>query len=532
MKKTILLVALAFTMTLNAQNTWSQFDKLMNNGSYKSAYALAEGVFNKSTVSAERLAAAYHMTLAAARYQEDVRDSAEARYRDLLPHLEPLEQALCHAFLGEYDSALAFADVLKQTPVEQINMYCEGNKTQNVTPTAYDVIVVQAQSQGDYTPQQRVEMQRALLAFHSGDGDNLRLWHELRLLDLLDEVPNHPLTVKQVEEVLDRYRSSKSSAVTNLYFRLAHYYNGKEDYVTALRYCDTAIAMAPKSEGGIECANLRGEITMKYVGVKESGLWVIPDQVSLQRVRYRNLSRLWWRIVKYTDDYNWNEKVRAKLLEAKALESGEWSVKRGENYQYAESYVTLPALKTGQYLLLVSPTEDFKTDGFMVYEVKATEMLLLQDNQAGQLLDRRTGAPIAGQELRVERRGEVKATAVTDANGRYRFDYHHEVWSDLLVVERNGYRLQTRYSSRVDKDDNTMRLQAVLRTDRPIYKPGDTVQLALTPRWRAWSVCGLNSLTPTVKRSITIPSPPTTSAWCIRALPFPPTVLRACTCWG
>ena len=118
-----LLGLLIFTITISGfaqgQTDWSRFDKLMGEGSYKSAYALAEGVYKRSTASAERLAAAYHMTQAAACYQEDVHDSAEARYRELLPTLEPLEKALCHAFLGEYDSALAYSEVLQRTPVER-----------------------------------------------------------------------------------------------------------------------------------------------------------------------------------------------------------------------------------------------------------------------------------------------------------------------------------------------------------------------------------------------------------------------------
>ena len=85
-----LLALLSAAFFAQGQAVWGQFDKLMNEGSYKSAYALAEGVFNKASVSSERLAAAYHMTLAASFYQEDVHDSAEARYRALLPTLDSL----------------------------------------------------------------------------------------------------------------------------------------------------------------------------------------------------------------------------------------------------------------------------------------------------------------------------------------------------------------------------------------------------------------------------------------------------------
>ena len=66
MKRILLIIATLIPMNLFAQSSWTQFDKLMKDGSYKSAYSLAEGVYKKSTVSADRLAAAYHMALAAA----------------------------------------------------------------------------------------------------------------------------------------------------------------------------------------------------------------------------------------------------------------------------------------------------------------------------------------------------------------------------------------------------------------------------------------------------------------------------------
>ena len=484
MKRIFLLVTLLLAMNLNAQNTWTQFDRLMKDGSYKSAYALAEGVYKKSDVSAERLAAAFHMSLAASNYQEDARDSAELRYRELLPVLEPLEQALCHAFLGEYDEALEHADLLKQTPVERIAMYCEGGKSDKVTPTAYDVIVVKAQESYTQTPQRRVEMQRQLVDFHAQDGDDLRIWHEVRLLSMLAEVPNHRMDVAAYRQSIDKFRGTQSPYITLLYQRLAAYLDMKEDYVEAVHCCDTAVQLFPKSEGGVACANLRGEIQQKRVDMAERGLWGIPGQVSLQRVHYRNLDRLYYRIIPYMDDYRWGDKTKNRLLAAKGVESGVWNVEPGKDYQYAESYVTLPPLKAGKWLLLVSPSADFKADGFMVYEVNSTDMLLVQNRQEGLLLDRRTGRPIAGQELRVERSrynesSEVLETTVTDRDGRYRFHCQESRWSDRIIIDREGYRLSTRYNCNDSRPDETMRLHAQLCTDRPIYKPGDTVQVAV-----------------------------------------------------
>ncbi len=494
MKRQILtLLALcAAAFSLSAQTDWAQVERLIGDGSYKTAYGKAEAVYNnKAAASRQRLAAAYYMAQAAVSYQEDAHDSAVAHYRTLLPALDGIDKALCYTFIGEYDSALALADVLKRTPVEQIKMFCTVEKGVNMTPTAYDVVVVRIL--GDYdktTVQQRVELQQMLADFHAGDGDDIRIFYENRLLDYLSNVPNHPLTLERIGESIAKFRGTKSPYYTLLYQRAAKWCNGNGDYVTALRYCDTAVLLAPKSEGGIECANLRNEIKQKRVSMETNSLWVIPGQPSLQRVRYRNVDKLYYRIVKYTEgkdgteDYSWSDKAKGKLLAAKPVVSGQWSVVSGKDYQYAESYVSLPALPAGRWLLMVSPSEDFKTDGFMVYAVNSTEMLLVQNGCEGMLLDRRTGRPIAGQEMRVERKEHnnkvtVMATTVTDSYGRYRLAYEKSRWGDQIVVERNGYRLTARYNNDDSKPDTAMRLHSEVRTDRPIYKLGDTVQVAV-----------------------------------------------------
>ena len=486
MKRILLIIAFLASLNLMAQTSWTQFDKLMGDGSYKSAYALAEGVYNKSTVSADRLAAAYHMALAAHLYQEDAYDSAKARYRALLPTLAPLEKALCHAFLGEYDSALVYSDVLKRTPVENIKQYCEVGKGPNMTPTAFDVIVHEAQQVWwDNAPQRRLALQQQLIDFHVHDGDDLRIWLENRRLAMLDEVPNRKVTLADYQQSINRFRGSKSPYYTLLYNMAAHHCNNEEEYVQAVRYCDTAIQLAPKSEGGVMCANLRNDIMEKVILFEDDELTVAPGVKSLQRVTYRNLDHLWWRVIRYVDEYRGGEeKTRARLLAASIVESGEWKVEGAVDYRFAESYVTLPALKTGRYLLLVSPSKDFKADGFNAFELHCTDMLLVQNGQEGLLLDRRTGKPIVGQELLLKsvdyRSTKLLERVHTDSNGRYRFTTSEYRYSYKIVIERDGYVITTSYPYyRTTQPDTAWRRRCEVRTDRPIYKPGDTLQAAL-----------------------------------------------------
>ena len=469
---------------LEAQTVWHQFDKLMGDGSYKSAYALAEKEWKKASSSTDRLAAAYHMTLAAAPYQEDVRDSAEARYRGLLPRLDTLEKALCHAFLGEYDSALAYAEVLQKTPVEHIAMYCNGDKTAGVTPTAFDVVCLRAQDNGNYSPEQRVDLQRRLTELHKSDNDDVALWHELRLLDLLENVPNHPVEDATVLALIDRFRPSAPPRLSLLYARMAQRCLAREDYLGAIAWCDTALRVDDQSEGGIQCHNIKRDILLPRIEITSKGLTFAPDCPSLQQVRYRNVEKLWFRVIPYIDDFHYGDKTRRRLQAAKPLMQWEQALVSNNAHRFEQSLFTIPPLASGKYLLLASPHEDFKAEGFVACELNVTDMYLIQNGSEGILIDRKTGHPIVGQQLRLERIRYQEPVAIvdsatTDKDGRYRFSYTDQAWYIHLVAEREGYRLQTSYEPRHAVESSGMTLRCELRTDRPIYRPGDTVQIAL-----------------------------------------------------
>lgn len=467
-------------MSATAQTDWKKIDRLIDDGSYKTAYAEAEKVLGSQAPSAERLKAAWYMAKAAAMFQEEAYDSAKLRYETLLPTLTPLDQALCLSFLGRYDEALRHEALLKNTPVEQVKEYATGGNTLNVTPTVYDMVVVVMQEQGDLSAQERLDWQRKLADFHAGDADDIRIWHDLRLYDYDRSVPNKALQCGDLRHYVAKYRGTQSPYYTRFYAMLANECNGKGEYVQALRYCDTAVQLAPKSEGGIECANLRMEITRVRIDVDNTHLTVAPGRQSLQRITYRNTDHLWLRIVPYVEAFSYNQKAKEKMLNAKPLEQWDVSVPGNKEYREESALLALPSMKAGHYILLVSPTADFKQQGCMAYEMNCTDMLLVQNGQEGLLLDRATGKPIVGQPLRVQRRtDQVLGTATTDRDGRYRFNINDDRWGLRLVAERDGYTLNTSFNRSSESQVNNQKLRVEVRTDRPIYKPGEEVQVAV-----------------------------------------------------
>ena len=486
MKKTIvtLLALCAAAFSLCAQTDWKGVQRLIDDGSYKTAYGKAETVYNnKKGASRQRLTVAYYMAMAAARYQEEAYDSAVAHYRALLPSLDGVDRALCYAFLGVYDTALADSALLQRTPVEAVREFCyEGNKAQNMTPTVYDMLVVMMQDRGELTPRQRVEWQQRLCALHAGDRDDVRIWHDRRLLDFMEAVPNQPVNLLTYQQYIDKYRGTASPQVTGLYSMAAEFCNRQGDYVQAVRYCDTAISLFPKSEGGVECANLRSQITAPRIIPSRAVRFLAPQHEELMGVEYANLDRLHLRIVEEPEKYMSDEQL-AKL---KALREWTVDVPRPDAYGEASAAFALPALPTGEYRLLLAPTAHF-AKGMAYAELHVTDIALFYTTDGrGLVVDRTTGAPVAGQKVQLlqpkqyypKQDERVLQTVVTAADGTYRFDSIPPRYSIIRIV-RDGYNfVQSAYSHNHTATDGHI-TQFHMVSDRPVYRPGDTVQVAV-----------------------------------------------------
>ena len=68
-------------------------------------------------------------------------------------------------------------------------------------------------------------------AFHAGDADDIRIWHDLRLYDYDRGVPNKALQCGNLQHYIAKYRGTPSPYYTQFYARLAKDCNGKGEYV-------------------------------------------------------------------------------------------------------------------------------------------------------------------------------------------------------------------------------------------------------------------------------------------------------------
>ena len=514
MKKFFLasLFSFVFWGILVAQNptdVFSRIEKSIQYQRYTDAYAVADsvrtdalrrmgatGVTNE--ISRTLLTSTWYMEVAAINYQEDVKDSSLARFRAILPYMNTVDRSLCYLFLEDIDSALVDSIALRNVSNNQIAPFCSlpNERNFNVTPTMYDMVMHMAK---DRVPlEQRIRLLQQLVAWYrampaSRENTALLLFNERDYVRSLAQRPNTSQGRKYAlyHEFLNRYRRVDDPQVASLYYELAGLYDADSNYLTALAYCDSAISRYPESEWGVAAANLREKILTKWIFVKMEAAYPKGRDI-LCSVKTRNVKTLYYRIVDASNtpqDYTSDNALRNHLLGCKVLRHWSQDLEVNPDHREYKHYAYLPSLPSGHYALLVSATPDFSSDGFYVcdFSVFPVAFVRTKDVCEGYLVDYATGAPIPNQKVLLQKSKnysndfKTQDQTVTDKHGFYRFDrplsegygirYRVLTHYDGIEVASNDYWHSD------NKDSVNTEYQVFL--DRPVYRPGDTLQFLL-----------------------------------------------------
>ncbi len=516
-----LLVAVLALQPLFAQqgeksgsDVYSRIEKMISKQRYTDAYNTADSLRTAAmsraragqaveAVSRQLITSTWYMERAAINYQEDAADSSLARFRAILPYLTPVDRTLCHIFLGNIDSALMDTVALRKVPNTQIADFCSAPKEArfNTTPTMYDLLMQLARN--NVPLKRKIELQSQLTSWYrsrpSKENINLLLFNELRLLDYLTDQTNKSNTYRKrmTQECLNRYRWTGNEQLALFYEQLARYCEVDSDYLGAVAYCDSAIARWPQSQGGVNCANRKRMMQGRDIHISVNDVSPAGRDI-LMRVETRNVECLYYRVIRYPewkkDYYASNSQVRARLLKEKVVSSWEQPFVLPKDYKPYRHYGYIPALAPGHYILMASPSKDFASRGFCskAFNVSAGAFVLMaspDDSVYGYVVDYVTGEPVARQKVQLEQsknyydaKYSTVSTATTDAQGffafgvkglknSYEFDWCLKTKYKGLDVESQCYF----GPSQLD----TVREVAELFLDRPVYRPGDTVQFML-----------------------------------------------------
>ncbi|HAI74998.1 MAG TPA: hypothetical protein DCM08_02015, partial [Microscillaceae bacterium] len=328
------------------------------------------------------------------------------------------------------------------------------------------------------------------------------------------------LYVQTLQRLSEQYADLEDGGGRAL-LALANYYNntGEQfnplqsdahqwDKKTALTYCTTVLTRFPNTNLAIDTEILRSAILAKVCSFAVEQI-NLPNQPLLMSLRYRNVGKMYFRVVKVSrqdlkneifKDYYEQEKTIRRILSKPTVE--EWSIDLpdDQDYQSHSAEAKIPALPVGEYMLVSSAKADFSTTGNNFYyghfSVSGLSFIQRNTDEGSDfyLLDRNTGAPIANATAQIwisqynykSGNYENRKGAAYKTNEKGYFNYPKQRESEYFYVEFET-KNETIYSidpvdyygnfSAVYNSDEVLlpSEETVFFADRAIYRPGQTL---------------------------------------------------------
>ncbi len=353
-----------------------------------------------------------------------------------------------------------------------------------------------------------LDLFRELLRFHSSDkqpdalidADILRLQFARSITAHEDK---DSVFTKSLEKIAEQFQSFP--ATTQATYSIAQEEFNQEHYVRAMELCNAAIKRYPSSRGAINCKALQSQILQKELTITVEKI-LLPDKPFISTVTSRNLTKLYFRIVKKDNSIPSTnrrfinvsgdvEKDRIKkLLALPVLEKWEQTLPVSSDYKTHTVDVRSPSLPLGEYILIVSPSEDFSiSNSAIAYTALTVTRLSLQNMQLKDggmkfyVHDAQTGKPIkdvtakmysVSYDYRNRTSDEtLEVTKKTDENGTFTlksrsiteksFRVDLSLDKDFFSSNDNFYL----YDRQPEQDHN----RTLFFTDRELYRPGQTI---------------------------------------------------------
>jgi len=221
----------------------------------------------------------------------------------------------------------------------------------------------------------------------------------------------------------------------------------------------------------------------------------VPDKPFLALVSFRNVSKLYYRIVQWKEGgdperYSDEKQFWQRLVNKAPLRTAEQALPDPGDHREHSTEIPIGRLKAGDYALLTSTRPDFGLEGneLSVRYFHVSRISYVNRGEHYFVLDRDNGKPLAGAEIRLltrkyNARGVSSFTLATsrktNVDGYAKMpvaglsaSYAVDVtWNgEKLFTRRDGY--YRRYNGSRGKPAQQM---TVLFTDRALYRPGQVV---------------------------------------------------------
>lgn len=343
------------------------------------------------------------------------------------------------------------------------------------------------------------DLQRINFVYHHSVHPDKNKLYEQALSGIESKYPNNPLSARASFSRINNQYSLKDHEPWDDQEPTAKEKN-QTNWVAVVKELEALIKKFPGSEGAINAQQRIAELKSRSLSIKAEEV-VLPNQASKVLLQYRNIDKVWIRILK-TDvatiqkmgSYG-NEKFMASLLEKPVLSTLSTTIPGSDDLHPHSAELKLDALPTGMYTILVSARADFKkednTIAFTTFQVSKLAVITQASPSkrklaGGYILDRANGNPIADCKVTLYRQVynnrnfnyEFKpVTNTTSAkDGSFSTPDNGEGYNGMSLQAGNDELFSADYLNflRYDPEQNEGE-QTFFFTDRSIYRPGQTI---------------------------------------------------------
>ena len=250
------------------------------------------------------------------------------------------------------------------------------------------------------------------------DSPEAKLWAEIQV------ATRYCWSSDRLRATIDRHRAERVPLLADLYFLLAkeYYFQATERscnrcFDLALDVCDSTLRLFPGSDGAERCRLLRERILQPEVLMHNDRQWsIVPMPASewaLTSLWHRNAKRVFIKVYDFAD-----------TTFQHPLHEWDMRVTRHDDHSWHGTYLYLPPMDEGHYLLRASADKKFTTWSELEL-VRSDRVLYCDDQGHGFVLDLITGEPVEGfpVEAREFETDSLLATTLTDSFGA--FDFSH-----------------------------------------------------------------------------------------------------------
>ena len=355
-------------------------------------------------------------------------------------------------------------------------------------------INVETQENSSIFKAQILQLFQNLITFHQGRKDvRPLLYEEVKRLEFMDqkgEIEGKEELIRESLETLLKNNKNLQGVelIAKKLIEKYRYSKKEEDLLRADEICRLMI------QSGKELKYFKS--VSEQLHEKEISLnlkdAILPHQFSLAKVSFKNVNKLWYRIVKGDDDIENNKNTNEdlyKFLSKTAVHQFEILVAPKASLVSKSALFEIPPMDYGHYAIIASSGSEFDIDKdkISVYSFWVTNIEVVSQKNKGEfiIIDRQSGKAINGIEVKVfsnkweySSRTNVKTkleTLRSDKNGRFKLRNKNGQNRITLEISKGSDAWQTTTYVRENTPQAWTYEKHYFYTDRAIYRPGQTV---------------------------------------------------------